>query len=486
MSITNRSPRTNIILKAVMIFILALVLLIPTGMIMGIISERETRHDEAISDVGGKWGGQQTITGPVLTIPYVEYVTQEPTTVGGKKEVVAVTHYANFLPEKLNITSDVLPEKRNRSIFEVVVYVGKLNISGDFGRLDFEQMGIKPADVDFKGAKLNVGVSDLRGIDKSVALTWNGATTQFNPGVSDNEILAHSYKQERTAKWNRASSYVEADGVEAQNTNAGINAVVAIPSSDTAKQQFKFSFDLALKGSNYLEFTPVGKETNVKMTSKWASPSFSGAFLPDARTVSDAGFTANWNILNLNRNFPQQWANTTHRIADASFGVNLLLPVDNYQQSMRSVKYAILFIALTFMIFFFVEVLNKRKIHPFQYILVGIALVIFYTLLVSISEYLRFSFAYWLSSGATVALIGLYTWAIFDVKKLAALVAGTLTVLYGFIYVLLQLEDKALLVGSIGLFFVLALIMYYSRKIDWYNIGVAEDEADVAATNNVQ
>lgn len=476
----NISSRTNIILKAVMIGILALILLIPTGMIMGIISERETRHDEAISDVGGKWGGQQTITGPILTIPYVEYVTQEPTTVGAKKEVVAVTRYANFLPEKLNITSKVLPEKRNRSIFEVVVYTSKINIAGDFGRLDFEQMGIKPADVDFKGAKLNLGISDLRGIDKSIALKWNGFITPFNPGVSDNEILAHStaYQRQEMSRESNTASYTKRVE-EPETANAGINAVVAIPSTDTAKQQFKFDFDLALKGSNYLEFTPVGKETNVKMTSKWDSPSFSGAFLPDTRTVSDTGFAANWNILNLNRNFPQQWANTTYKIADASFGVNLLLPVDNYQQSMRSVKYAILFIALTFMIFFFVEVLNKRKIHPFQYILVGIALVIFYTLLVSISEYLRFSVAYWLSSGATVALIGLYTWAIFDVKKLAALVASTLTVLYGFIYVLLQLEDKALLVGSIGLFCVLALIMYYSRKIDWYSIGSEEAEAEV-------
>ena len=153
--------------------------------------------------------------------------------------------------------------------------------------------------------------------------------------------------------------------------------------------------------------------------------------------------------------------------------------MDNYHQAMRAVKYAILFIALTFMIFFFVEVLNRRRIHPFQYILVGLALCLFYTLLVSISEHIPFNAAYAVSTTATLILITLYVWAIFANRNLTALVGGTLFILYGFIFILLQLEDYALLMGSIGLFVVLAIIMYYSRKIDWYNVNnVAEEEAE--------
>jgi len=225
---------------------------------------------------------------------------------------------------------------------------------------------------------------------------------------------------------------------------------------------------LDLNGSSSLYFIPIGKETNVSLTSAYKTPSFDGAFITDSNIVDNKGFKANWKVLNLNRNFPQEWTNSAYNISEAAFGVNLLIPVDHYQKSMRSAKYAIMFILLTFLVFLFTEILNGFKIHPVQYLLVGLALIIFYTLLLSISEHVGFTWAYLISSGAIILLISLYSKTIFKENRLMALLAGILIILYGFLFVILRSEDYALLIGSIGLFIVLCVIMYLSRKIKWY------------------
>ena len=234
---------------------------------------------------------------------------------------------------------------------------------------------------------------------------------------------------------------------------------------------YRFSFDVELKGSQQLYFTPVGKETDVVLNSDWQTPKFDGAFLPDQHKTDKAGFKAHWNILNLNRNYPQSWTGSSYKLRDSSFGVDLKLPVDNYQKSHRSIHYAILFIGLTFLVFFFIEIFQASGIHPIQYILVGIALVVFYTLLLSISEHIRFNYAFILSALATVALISMYVRAILGSLKMSLFIAGLLSMLYLFIFVIIQLEDLALLIGSIGVFVILGLVMYFSRKIDWYGIG---------------
>ena len=225
-----------------------------------------------------------------------------------------------------------------------------------------------------------------------------------------------------------------------------------------------------------LYFTPVGKVTDVAVSSSWKNPSFNGAFLPDNRKISASGFTANWNILHLNRNFPQSWIGTNYNLENASFGIDLILPVDNYQKSYRSIRYAILFIGFTFLVFFFIEILNKIFIHPIQYILVGIALIIFYTLLLSISEHLAFNISFILAASASLLLIGGYVKAILKSNQLTYLIIGILFILYSFIFVIIQLQDFALLIGSIGIFIILGLVMYFSRKIDWYNINMAENK----------
>jgi len=213
----------------------------------------------------------------------------------------------------------------------------------------------------------------------------------------------------------------------------------------------------------------------VNIKSKWKNPSFIGAFLPDKRVINAEGFTANWEVLHLNRPYPQHFRGATQGINESSFGVNLIVPVDEYQKSMRSAKYAVMFITLTFLIFFFIQILNGVKIHPIQYIIVGLALCVFYTLLIALSEHITFNYSYLISCVSIIGLITLYAKSIISNKKLTTLMCLILTTLYLFIYSIIQMEDYSLLMGSIGLFLVLATIMYLSRKIDWYAIKTKGD-----------
>jgi len=229
-----------------------------------------------------------------------------------------------------------------------------------------------------------------------------------------------------------------------------------------------------LKGSQHLFFIPGGKTTDITLESDWKSPSFTGAFLPDEREVNEEGFKASWNILHLNRNFPQFWTGNKYAVEESAFGTELLLPVDNFLRSHRVARYAVLFLALTFLVFFFVEVLNHALIHPIQYLLVGVALIVFYVLLLSISEHIAFNWAYLIATAATLGLITTYTVSILKSRKLGMLLFSILAVLYTFIFILIQLEDYALLIGSIGLFVILAIVMYFSRKIDWYEVQLGE------------
>jgi len=253
-------------------------------------------------------------------------------------------------------------------------------------------------------------------------------------------------------------------------------------------EKIDFRIRLNLKGSQGIYFSPVAGNNKVKMSSSWPSPKFEGQFLPDTSTISDKGFEASWTILDINRQITQQWTDVTpqtfQNATSASrytdqyaynastpnltvFGVELFDTVDHYTKNERTVKYAFLLITLTFAVYFFCEVLKKQRVHPLQYGLVGAALVIFFVLLLSLSEHLGFDPAYLVASFATISLITLYSRSIFSEKRYATLAGGLLVVLFGFIYIILQLEDFALLAGSIALLVIIALIMYLTRKVKW-------------------
>lgn len=434
--------KNNIYFKIATIVIITVLLLIPTSMIKSLIVERENTQNNAISEVSSKWGKQQTISGPIISIPYYRY-SKEYSSSDLKENYNQYKEYIHILPTQLNISGKINPEKRNRGIYEIVVYNSILNISGTFNKIDLASIDVDPENLLLDKAEFVVGINDLRGIEKQVVLNWNKESIPFNPGVSSNDVV-----------------------------RSGINALLTINPNDSTT--YNFSLNLDLKGSQLLYFTPVGKVTDINLSSEWPNPSFNGAFLPDGREVTEKGFKANWNVLHLNRNYPQIWVNNTHSINNSAFGIDLLLPVDSYQKSYRSIQYAILFIGFTFLVFFFIEVLNKVFIHPIQYILVGIALVVFYTLLLSISEHLKYNFAFILSALATLILIAGYVLAILKSAKLTLLISGILTIMYAFIFVIIQLQDYALLIGSIGIFLILGLVMYFSRKIDWYDLNLMD------------
>ncbi|MDT3738255.1 MAG: cell envelope integrity protein CreD [Candidatus Kapabacteria bacterium] len=446
-----KSLKTNIYFKVAAIVIIGLILLIPAAMIEDMIYERESIQKDAIYEVSSKWANEQTISGPFITIPFFKHINQLPNT-DSLKNFSTYQQFIHVLPSELNISGTINPERRYRGIYEIVVYNSVLKISGKFQKPNFASAGIPQEDVMLNNAVFTVGIDDLRGIEKQIGLKWNMDEFNFNPGVESNDIVT-----------------------------TGINTKIVL---DSATSEYNFAFNIILKGSQKLYFTPVGKVTDINIKSSWTNPSFNGAFLPDKRSISANGFNANWNVLHLNRNYPQSWIGNNHKINESSFGIDLILPVDNYQKSMRTAKYVILFIGFTFLTFFFIEVLNKIFIHPVQYILVGIALIVFFTLLLSISEQTNFNLAFIVSAIATILLITGYVRAILKSTQLSMLLSSILILLYTFIFVIIQLQDLALMIGSIGIFLILAIVMYFSRKIDWYNISMVEKKEELNQTKN--
>jgi inner membrane protein len=416
--------------KLALIGLLSLLLLIPASMILGLIREREQRRNETINEVTSIWGNAQTITGPVLTIPYQ---TIRKTS---DKEVVTTTNYAHFLPENLRIEGEIIPEVRNRGIYKVVTYITRLHITGNFGVPDMKSLNIGHVNPEEQSGYLEIGIPDMRGINKDISINWDDSILSVIPGLKTNDI-----------------------------SESGIHAIVGI----TNKKPVGFSFDLDLNGSHSLNFIPLGRETNVRLKSSWTSPSFQGAFLPDNKNINEKGFLANWNILQLNRNFPQQWINDQYTVTESSFGVELITPVDTYQKSERSAKYAILFIGLTFLVFFFAEVMTKTRIHAVNYLLTGFALCIFYSLLTALSEHIPFNAAYFISAATIITMIALFARSLYKKRGVTFTVVSSLIVLYIFLFVILQLIDYSLLFGNIGLVIILGIVMYFSRKIDWYS-----------------
>ncbi len=462
MSTFSTWVKTSHTVKFAAVGILVLILLIPTFMIQGLISERQSQSLSVINEISSKWGYDQTIAGPIINIPFKEVTVSK----NDKGETVYTNTIGtmHFLPEQLDITGNIKTELKHRSIYDAVVYSTELNVKGSFNKIAIEKLGVAPENVLWEKAYVSIHIPDLRGINKRVTLIWNNDSIEMNPGIEDNDITIIS-----TNKYNSGDNYDRAavqtlpvDG--GNNGSSGLSAKVNVKDADA----IRFDMTLDLNGSSSLYFIPIGKETNVTLKSAYKTPSFDGAFITDSNIVNDKGFIANWKVLNLNRNFPQAWTNSDYNISASAFGVNLLIPVDHYQKCMRSAKYAIMFIVLTFLVFLFTEILNGFRIHPVQYLLVGLALIIFYTLLLSISEQLGFTKAYIISSGAIIMLIALYSKTIFKDNRLMALLAGILIILYGFLFVILRSEDYALLIGSIGLFFVLCVVMYLSRKIKWY------------------
>ncbi len=412
------------------------VLMISLAMIRGLTRERSNRASSVRAEIASSWGQRQTIGGPVLIVPFhVRHIDSY-----GKVQVTK--ERARFLPERLRTSGRLVPQPRHRGIYETILYGADLGIDGVFRRPDFSSWNVPPEDILWSEAVITIGISDLRGIRGNPVLKWNGGDSPFSGGTADARL------------W-----------------TTGLTAPVA---AFAEASEYRFSLKLHLNGSEEIRFLPLGGETIVELQSSWSDPSFSGAYLPESRSIGAKGFSARWSVSSLARSFPQRWRdageeddNAIAAIAPSAFGVGLFSPVGHYQKTERSMKYGVLFIVLTFLTFFLYELLSPVTLHPVQYFLVGGALCLFYLLLLSISEHATFGIAYAIGSVATIALIASYALALLKSRLRVLGLAGVLALLYSYLYVLLQLEDWALLMGSIGLFLILALVMYTTRRVDW-------------------
>lgn len=432
--------RNSITAKMLVVGFLMVVLLIPLLFVQNLIEERANRQKEVISEINEKWGNEIVFSGPILKIPYKTFkenrVYQDADNYTTSQETVIKEAY--FFPEFLEINTAANTKPLHRSIFESVVFNADILVKGSFPAIDFSETDILPENVLWDKAILLVKTSNLKGIRNTLTVNFNA--TQFNmlPKYADEYL-----------------NTLESKPI------AGFSEISSSP--------VPFSFNMNVNGSDAIKFIPIGKETSASMKSNWPSPSFTGEFLPDDGTkeITANGFKASWKILQINRQFEQSFFGNLPDLTKFAFGTQLIVAVDEYQKSERAAKYGFLVIGLTLLVFFLIQLISKVYIHPFQYVMVGLALVMFYTLLISISEHSSFFKAYIIAALSVLGLITLYSGSILKGMKFPMLICLSLATLYSYIFIIIQLENYALITGSIGLFLILAIIMFVSKKIDW-------------------
>ncbi len=429
---TKQLTRSHL-LRVILLVFLVLILQIPALMISEVINERRGTRNGAIQEVSSKWGDQQIINGPKLVVPFLRHYTE--TNAKGIEEKHTVRASAAFLPDILDVTGQINTEVRYRGIYKVLLYTLTTTFKGTFPKPDFSGWEIAPEDVLWDGAYVEVDISDTGSIQESVQLAWNDKPVDFEPGAGD-----------------------------AAGDVKGIHALVGRTAN---ADNMTFSFPLTLNGSEGAYFVPLGKRTTVKMESNWSAPSFQGEWLPTERTLGPGGFTALWDIPYLGRNTPQRWLQSGGTPAVPNFGVALITPIDHYRMAERSVKYSLLFLSLTMAALWLFEVLIGIRIHTVQYLLVGAAMCLFFLLELSLSEHIGFRWAYALATFAVVGAVVAYCVTVLHQIGRAVIIGAVLVALYGYLYVVLQNQDYALLLGSLGLFAGLCAVMYLTRHVDW-------------------
>ena len=437
--------RNPLFSKILMIFLLALILLIPLGMIQSKISERQSLQHQVQQDIARSASGPQTITGPYLVVRYklIERRTTKDN-FGNEKVITSSSmHDTVVMPRSLKIDGDADVETRSRGIYQARLFNLHSNLTGDFVVPQGYGINRPLGDIVPVAAFFVMNVSDSRGIRNAPLLTLNGTKFEFSPGcigpISGNGI------------------HVPLKALEATESHA-----------------FKFDFPLELQGMTTLAVTPFGNNTEMALKSSWPHPSFGGSYLPLTRTVDEKGFSAQWLVTNLARN------NTAHKedgspVVNESFTVDFIDPVNVYLLSERAVKYGLLFVVLVFTSFFMFEVLRSLRIHPMQYLLVGLAMAMFFLLIISLSEHMPFLASYVVSGAACAALIGIYLAGVLKNRKPALAFSGGIVVLYAVLYGVLQSEDNALLMGTLVMFSALAAVMVLTRRMDWYGVNVTDN-----------
>ena len=437
--------------KIIIIVVLGLLLLIPMTFINSVVRDRIRYQNEAISSIIEPVGDSANIQGVVIAIPYLEKFIDSDT-----KEIGYTRKYIFYMPNEYNVTGDVEVTSLSRGIFKAPIFNSKLNITGRFDKYNAEIYNLDENNtiILYDEAMIILGIGNKKNLMKLPNIL-----------INQNEELKYYEKN------------INID------LNMFNNKFLYTISRDNILNGFDFNITMDIQGGNSLIITPLASENTFKISSKWKDPSFTGGFLPTKREVNNNGFNAEWNIASFNTSFTKYWtsdenSNRLNNIDNNQYYtsnqesnnvlISFLLLNDNYQKTSRSVKYAILFIFIPFFVLFLCEVLSKKRIHPVQYILIGIANAIFYLLLLAISEHINFNISYFLSALMVTALTSIYIGYIIKSPRYTISMAIVESLIYIFLFGILQLTDYALLMGTLGLFAVIALAMYFTRNVDWY------------------
>ncbi len=434
--------------KVLGIGVLALLMTIPLMQVSGLVGERQQLRETAIAQIAQGWGGQQVLGGPVLTVPTLSRVAvaeiQPPQVRVGSESMLA---------DELKMDVALAVQTRSYGIYTAPVFVSTVKMHGQFRAQDLAQFR-RASNAQWQGSKaeLRLPIGDLRGLQEVSELRINGKPARFDSSA------------DRLGPWP--------------------NVVVPIDLDTLADQPIDVEITLKLAGTESLQLLPLARSTDVTMRAPWRDPSFIGAALPLEHQLDATGFSAHWHMLDLNRSYGQHWVDGGNGVTEAlqasTFGVQLYQPVDVYQRNVRAGKYGLLFIAMTFVAFFLFEILKRLRVHPVQYLLVGAALATFYVVLLALSEQIGFGPAYALAAIAVAVIVGGYATAVLHARRAGLLLGGVLGLIYAMLYGLIAAEQYALLIGALVLLVMVALMMYLTRRIDWYAYVPASTEPPAA------
>lgn len=445
METPQSSPRLlasdNIFLRWCLVAGLALATVVPLQIVQSLVRERSHRYDEVLTDIASVWGSQQILQGPLLVVPYLEAVSPLPAVPAvvdpdapPPPPIPTNQRHAVLLPETLDVDVSLRTENLHRGIHDALVFAADITLSGQFGELDLPALSDRLVDVQWDRAYLVVGLSDPSALSEVRDVRWGSGAAEFDPGAQLGSLI-----------------------------QAGFHAPVIL---DKDAASTAFSAELLVKGSGGFRFAPFGKRTTVDVASSWPHPSFQGS--PTTSRIDDAGFAAQWKVSHLNRSYPQQFVlhRDAHNLSADLAGVDLYEPVTLYDKVGRATKYGLLFVCLTFLVFVLFEMTGRSRLHLVQYALVGVALSLFYLTLLALSEHVAFGVAYSAASLVAICMIALFSWGALRSGRRAGLIGGVLSLLYGVLYVILHMEDYALLGGTLVLLLATAASMYMTRELN--------------------
>jgi inner membrane protein len=445
-ALTFQTPSRSMGLKLLLVCALALLMSIPALFVFGLLNDRTNRAQNVSAELGALVGGAQTFLGPVLAVPY---------TAPSADPKVAERGVFVVFPAQAEAQVNSRTEVRRRSLFRVPVYQADIGFRSRFDLAGVAALAPSGAVLDWSRAEFLIGASDARGAQADVALVAAGQTRPMAPAASLAEIGLGG------------PAVVDSRRPADPGTLRFFGASAAGIAAPDAR--FDVAADLKFSGAHRLAILAYGKTTTVQAKGDWPHPSFDGGFLPTARTLDDKGFTATWSVPFIARGVPAQGtAEALSRLGQTALGVSFVEPANPYQSVARSLKYALMFVGLVFLAYFLFETAQGKRVHPAQYVLIGLAQIVFYLLLLSIAERVGFDLAFVIAATATVALISAYAGWVFDSRRQGLVALAGFTLLYGLIYVLMRLEDLALLVGALSSFAAIAAVMYFTRRIDWY------------------